>query len=155
MNDKNFYITTTLPYVNAEPHIGHALEFVQADALARYFRKKLGKENVFFNVGTDEHGLKIWRKAKEEGLEINDFVSKYANRFKDFCKLFFVSYDNFYRTSDPKHIESAREFWRICFKNGDIYKKRYSGKYCVGCERFVTEKELVDGKCPEHGVFSR
>ena len=152
MNDKNFYITTTLPYVNAEPHIGHALEFVQADALARYFRKKLGKENVFFNVGTDEHGLKIWRKAKEEGLEINDFVSKYANRFKDFCKLFFVSYDNFYRTSDPKHIESAREFWRICFKNGDIYKKRYSGKYCVGCERFVTEKELVDGKCPEHGV---
>ena len=128
MNDKNFYITTTLPYVNAEPHIGHALEFVQADALARYFRKKLGKENVFFNVGTDEHGLKIWRKAKEEGLEINDFVSKYANRFKDFCKLFFVSYDNFYRTSDPKHIESAKEFWRVCSENGDIYKKRYSGK---------------------------
>ena len=152
MNNKNFYITTTLPYVNAEPHIGHALEFVQADVLARYFRKKLGKENVFFNVGTDEHGLKIWRKAKEEGFEINDFVNKYANRFKDFCKLFFVSYDNFYRTSDPKHIESAKEFWRVCSENGDIYKKRYSGKYCVGCERFVTEKELIDGKCPEHGV---
>ncbi len=152
MNDKNFYITTTLPYVNAEPHIGHALEFVQADAIARYFRKKLGKENVFFNVGTDEHGLKIWRKAKEEGLEINDFVDKYANRFKDFCKLFLVSYDNFYRTSTPEHSESAKEFWRACSERGDIYKKRYSGKYCVGCERFITEKELVDGKCFEHGI---
>ncbi len=153
MDRKKFYITTTLPYVNAEPHIGHALEFVQADVIARYFRRKLGKDNVFFNVGTDEHGLKIWRKAQEEGLDINDFVNKYAQRFKDFCKLFLVDYDNFYRTSQPEHSKKAQLFWEACNKKGDIYKKRYSGKYCVGCERFITEKELVDRKCPEHGTI--
>ncbi len=153
MDRKKLYITTTLPYVNAEPHIGHALEFVQADAISRFFKHKLGKENVFFNVGTDEHGLKIYRKAKEEGLEIKDFVDKYAKRFMDFCKLFFVEYDNFYRTSDEKHHKAAQEFWKKCNANGDIYKKKYSGKYCVGCERFITEKELVDGKCPDHGTI--
>ena len=150
MNKEKIYITTTLPYVNAEPHIGHALEFVQADAISRYFKRKLGNENVFFNVGTDEHGLKIYRKAEEEGMKINEFVDKYAQRFKDFCKLLFVEYDNFYRTSDRKHHVAAQEFWRRCRK--DIYKKRYSGKYCVGCERYITEKELVDGKCPDHGA---
>jgi len=150
MDKQKIYITTTLPYVNAEPHIGHALEFVQADALSRYFRQILGKENVFFNVGTDEHGQKIFNKAKEEGLTVNDFVNKYAQRFRDFCKLFFVEYDNFYRTSSPDHHEAAKIFWKKCEKNGDIYKKRYSGKYCIGCERYLTEKELVDGKCPDH-----
>lgn len=152
MKNNKLYITTTLPYVNAEPHIGHALEFVQADAISRYFKKKLGKENVFFNVGTDEHGLKIFRKAKEEGLEVKDFVDKYAHRFMDFCKLFFVEYDNFYRTSEEKHHLAAQEFWKRCEANGDIYKKKYGGKYCVGCERYITEKELVDGKCPDHGT---
>jgi len=152
MDRSKLYITTTLPYVNAEPHVGHALEFVQADTISRYFKLKLGNENVFFNVGTDEHGLKIYRKAKEEGLSINEFVDKYANRFKDFCKLFFVEYDNFYRTSDESHHRAAQEFWNRCNEKGDIYKKKYSGKYCVGCERFITEKELVDGKCPDHGT---
>jgi len=152
MDRNKLYITTTLPYVNAEPHVGHALEFVQADAISRYFKSKLGNENVFFNVGTDEHGLKIYRKAKEEGLEIKEFVDKYAQRFMDFCKLFFVEYDNFYRTSDEKHHKAAQEFWKRCNAKGDIYKKKYSGKYCVGCERFITEKELVDGKCPDHGT---
>jgi methionyl-tRNA synthetase len=150
--DKKLYITTTLPYVNAEPHIGHALEFVQADTISRYFKIKLGSENVFFNVGTDEHGQKIFRKAKEEGLEIQDFVDKYSQRFKDFCKLFLVEYDSFYRTSRKEHHKAAQEFWKKCQDNGDIYKKRYSGRYCVGCERFITEKELVDGKCPDHGT---
>ena len=146
MNDKKVYITTTLPYVNAEPHIGHALEFVQADASARYFRQKLGKENVFFNVGTDEHGLKIYRKALEENISIYDFVDKYAQRFVDYCKLFFVDYDFFYRTSSKEHVKVAQEFWKRCADHGDIYKKNYKGLYCVGCERFITEKELVDGK---------
>ncbi len=94
-NMKKLYITTTLPYVNAEPHIGHALEFVQADAIARYFKMKLGNENVFFNVGTDEHGQKIWEKAQEEGLSVQDFVDKYAQRFKDYCKLFLWSMTTF------------------------------------------------------------
>lgn len=151
MNNKT-YITTTLPYVNAEPHIGHALEFVQADTIARYFRQKLGKENVFFNVGTDEHGQKIFKKAQEENISIQQFVDKYSNRFKEYCKLFFVEYDNFYRTSTKEHAQIAQKFWTTCKKNGDIYKKQYSGYYCVGCERFITEKELVDGKCPDHGT---
>ncbi len=146
------YITTTLPYVNAEPHIGHALEFVQADTLARYFKKKLGDENVFFNVGTDEHGQKILRKADEEGINVQDFVDKYAQRFKDYCKLFFVEYNSFYRTSSASHSENAKKFWKLCDEKGDIYKKKYSGKYCIGCERFITEKELIDGKCPDHGT---
>jgi len=150
MDKQKIYITTTLPYVNAEPHIGHALEFVQADAISRYFRQRLGNENVFFNVGTDEHGQKIFNKSKEENLTVNDFVDKYAQRFKDFCKLFLVEYDNFYRTSSPEHHKAAKIFWEKCEQNGDIYKKRYSGKYCVGCERYLTEKELVDGKCPDH-----
>lgn len=144
------YITTTLPYVNAEPHIGHALEFVLADSIARYFRLKSGDDNVFFNVGTDEHGQKILQQAEKEGLSVEDFADKYSQRFKDYCKLFFVEYDNFYRTSDKEHHKAAREFWKRCQENGDIYKKQYSGRYCVGCERFITEKELVDGKCPDH-----
>ena len=148
--NKKLYITTTLPYVNAEPHIGHALEFVQADAISRYFRNKLGKENVFFNVGTDEHGQKIFEKAKEEGSTVQDFTDKYSQRFKHFCKLFFVEYDYFYRTSDPKHHKAAQEFWKRCDEKGDIYKKKYSGLYCVGCESFLTEKDLVEGKCPYH-----
>lgn len=152
MNNGKVYITTTLPYVNAEPHIGHALEFVQADASARYFRQKLGRENVFFNVGTDEHGLKIYRKALEENVSVHDFVDKYAQRFVDYCKLFFVDYDFFYRTSSKEHVKVAQEFWNRCAKRGDIYKKSYKGLYCVGCERFITEKELVDGKCPDHNV---
>ncbi len=152
MNKDTFYLTTTLPYVNAELHIGHALEFVQADTIVRYFRNKLGKGNVFFNVGTDEHGQKIYNKAQEEGLELKAFVDKYAQRVMDFCKLFNVEYDNFYRTSDPKHHELAQIFWNKCNENGDIYKKEYTGLYCVGCERYLTEKELVDGKCPDHHV---
>ncbi len=152
MKNKKLYITTTLPYVNAEPHIGHALEFVQADAISRYFKSKLGKENVFFNVGTDEHGQKMFKKAQEEGLEIQEFVNKYAQRFKDFCRLFFVDYDFFYRTSDESHHKAAQEFWKRCQEKGDIYKKRYIGKYCVGCERYITEKELINGKCPDHGT---
>jgi methionyl-tRNA synthetase len=150
MNKNKLYITTTLPYVNAEPHIGHALEFVQADALSRYFKEKLGEENVFFNVGTDEHGQKMLEHSEKEGLDVQSFVDKYSQRFKDYCKLFFVEYDNFYRTSDKGHHKAAQEFWNRCYEKGDIYKKKYSGKYCVGCERFITEKELVDGKCPDH-----
>lgn len=150
MKNNNFYITTTLPYVNADPHIGHAIEFMQADALARYYRKQLGTDHVFFNVGTDEHGLKMFQKAQEAGLDVKAFVSRYAERFKQFCAIFNVNYDFFYRTSEQYHYGPAQEFWKRCEANGDIYKKDYTGKYCVGCEAFKTEKELVNGKCPEH-----
>ena len=149
MNKETFYITTTLPYVNAEPHLGHALEFVRADIIARY-KKLLGFE-VFFNTGTDEHGIKIYRKALEQGKEPQDYVDEYAEKFKEFVKELGMFEDvNFVRTTDLKHKKAAQEFWKICDKNGDIYKKNYHVKYCVGCELEKTESELVDGQCPDH-----
>jgi len=145
-----FYITTTLPYVNDKPHIGHALEFIIADVIARYKREQIGEQNVLFNVGTDEHGQKIYNKAIDLGIPVQDYVDEYANKWKEFCTLFNISYTKFYRTTDAEHIRLAQEFWRDCFKKGDIYKKKYKGLYCVGCESFKTEKDLVDGKCPYH-----
>ncbi|MFH1029669.1 MAG: methionine--tRNA ligase [bacterium] len=146
--NNTFYITTTLPYVNASPHLGHALEFVQADVIARY--KKISGEEVFFNIGTDEHGQKIYKTALKEGLETKKFCDKYAERFLKLAEKLNISYTNFIRTSEPHHIAAAQEFWRRCFNNGDIYKKSYKVKYCVGCELEKTDSELADGKCPLH-----
>lgn len=142
------YLTTTLPYVNADPHIGHALEFVQADALARYWRL-MGHE-VFFNTGTDEHGQKIAQKADEAEKSRQEYVDHFAARFKESLTKLNLSYDAFIRTTDENHIRAAQEMWRRCAANGDIYKKKYSGLYCVGCESFKTESDLVEGKCPDH-----
>lgn len=143
-----FYITTTLPYVNSDPHIGFALEIIQADAIARYQRLQ-GKE-VVFNTGTDEHGLKIFRKAEELGVTPQAFCDEYAAKFDALKKALNLSYDRFIRTTDEHHIAACQEFWRRCDKNGDIYKKKYKVKYCVGCELEKTESELVEGKCPIH-----
>lgn len=148
MPKNNVYITTTLPYVNAEPHIGFALEIVQADAFARY-QRLLGSE-VFFNFGTDEHGLKIYRKAKEQGKDPQTYTDEYSEKFDDLKKSLNLSYNNFIRTTNPEHKKAAQEFWKICHKNGYIYKKLYKSKYCVGCELEKTDSELVDGKCPIH-----
>lgn len=148
---ENYYLTTTLPYVNAEPHIGHTLEFIQADVIARYKRSKLGRDKVWFNLGADEHGLKMFQKAEENGVTAQEYVDEYSEKWKKFCDLFLIDYDTFYRTSDPSHHEMAKERWLESEKAGDIYKKEYTGLYCVGCEEFKTEKELVDGKCPDHG----
>ncbi|NLE02426.1 MAG: class I tRNA ligase family protein, partial [Fibrobacter sp.] len=146
-----FYITTTLPYANSVPHVGHAIEFFQADAYARYFRKKLGKQKVFFNVGVDEHGLKVLTTAKELGTTPEKFLDELIPKWKDFCSKFNISYDFFYRTSAPDHHQGAQRIWSICNSKGDIYKKHYQGYYCVGCEAFLLERDLVDGKCPDHG----
>ncbi|MEK7626753.1 MAG: methionine--tRNA ligase [Patescibacteria group bacterium] len=145
---KRFYITTALPYVNAEPHIGFALEIVQADIIARY-HKLLGEE-VIFNTGTDEHGLKVYLKAREEGKDIQEYVDENAAKFVKLKEVLNLDFTNFIRTTEPHHIAAAQEFWRQCDKNGDIYKKNYRVKYCVGCELEKTESELVDGKCPIH-----
>ena len=146
---EKFYITTTLPYVNADPHIGFASEIVRADIIARY-RRLLG-DDVFFNTGTDEHGLKIYRKAQEQGIDTQDYVDNYAKKFDDLKEALNLSYDNFIRTTDEHHIKSAQEFWKKCAENGDIYKKNYKVKYCVGCELEKTESELnEDGRCPLH-----
>lgn len=142
------YITTTLPYVNADPHIGFALEVVHADALARYWR--LTGHEVFFNTGTDEHGQKIAQKADEAGQERQVYVDHYAGEFQKLKDILGLAYDAFIRTTDPAHKAAAQELWRRCDAAGDIYKKKYSGLYCVGCELFVKESELVDGKCPTH-----
>lgn len=148
-HSKKFYITTTLPYVNAEAHLGHALEFVRADTIARY--KKLQGYEVFFNTGTDEHGQKVFKKALEEKKDPQKYVDFYANKFKELLKLLNISEDvHFTRTTDESHIKAAQEFWKLCDKNGYIYKKNYSIKYCVGCELEKSDSELVDGKCPLH-----
>ncbi len=145
----NFYITTTLPYVNAPAHMGHALEFVRADIIARY-KKLLGYE-VFFNTGTDEHGQKIYQKALENKQTPQEFVDFYASKFKELLKLLGISPDiNFIRTTDENHIKSAQEFWKVCYNNGYIYKKNYQVKYCIGCELEKTDSDLVEGKCPNH-----
>ncbi|MBI4256612.1 methionine--tRNA ligase [Candidatus Uhrbacteria bacterium] len=143
-----YYITTTLPYVNAKPHIGFALEIVQADALARYHR--LRGEEVIFNTGTDEHGQKIYEKALEEGKEPKAYVDEYAAKFDALKDTLNLSYTNFIQTSDPKHEAAAQEFWKRCEARGDIYKARYQVKYCVGCELEKTDSELVDNRCPVH-----
>src|ERR1700722_18732666 len=143
-----FYITTTLPYVNAEPHIGFALEIIQADTIARYHR--LLGDDVIFNFGTDEHGLKIYQKALELKVSPQEYCDIYAAKFDALKKALNLSYTNFIRTTDQHHIEAAQTFWEICQENGDIYKKLYKIKYCVGCELEKTDSDLIDGKCPLH-----
>jgi methionyl-tRNA synthetase len=147
--NKNFYITTTLPYVNADLHVGHALEFARADAIARY--KKLVGFDVFFNSGTDEHGMKIFEKSKEAGKTPQQFVDEAFERFKAQTKSFGMSESvHFVRTTDARHEKSAQKFWQKVSDNGFIYKKNYKTKYCVDCEEEKTESELVDGRCAIH-----
>jgi len=140
-----FYITTTLPYVNAEPHLGFAMEIVQADIIARYHR--LIGDEVIFNTGTDEHGIKIYRAALENPQV---YVDEYAAKFDALKEALNLSYTHFIRTSNPHHKKAAQEFWKRCLKNGDIYKKIYKIKYCIGCELEKTDSELTDGKCTIH-----
>ncbi len=146
---KPFYITTTLPYVNAQPHVGFAMELVRADSIARW-KKSQGFE-VFFNTGTDEHGQKLFISAKEAGKDVKEYVDEFAESFKKLPKALGVTEDiHFVRTTDSSHVKAAQEFWKRCFDNGYIYKKNYEVKYCVGCELEKTDSELVDGRCPLH-----
>jgi len=146
---KKFYITTAIAYPNSVPHLGHALEIIQADALARFY-KLLGKD-VFFQTGTDEHGIKNWQTAKKEGKDIMEFLDTNVDIFKKLYKTLNIEYDNFLRTTDQKiHYPGAKKLWEELVKSGDIYKKKYQGMYCAGCEAFKTEKELVKGKCTDH-----
>jgi methionyl-tRNA synthetase len=145
---KSFYITTTLPYVNAELHIGHALEFVRADTIARY-KRSAGYE-VFFNTGSDEHGTNIFESAKKNSVTPQMYVDTLVDSFKEVHSKLNISYDSFIRTTDKAHIKAANEIWKRCFDNGYIYKKNYKTKYCVGCELSKTDSELEKGLCPIH-----
>lgn len=146
---EKFYITTAIDYVNATPHLGHALEKVQADAIVRY-QRIIGKE-VFFLTGTDEHGAKIARAAEKSGKDIEEFVEENVQEFRSFWKKLGISNDDFIRTSDEmRHYSGVREMWSRIKKAGDIYKKLYQGLYCLGCEAFITKKDLIDGKCSIH-----
>ncbi|MBI4193304.1 MAG: class I tRNA ligase family protein, partial [Candidatus Colwellbacteria bacterium] len=146
---KKFYITTAIAYVNAPPHIGFALESVQADAIARF--KRSAGYDVHFLTGTDEHGDKIARAAREAGRTPRAFANAMSVHFKKLKRLLDLSWDDFIRTSETKrHYPGALALWRELERSGALYRKRYRGLYCVGCEKFITEKELVGGLCPYH-----
>ena len=149
MNAKKFYITTAIDYVNGRPHIGHAFEKSIADALARWHRLK--EERVWFLTGTDENASKNDKAAKEAGEDTQKFVDKNSKIFIELCKKLNFAYDRFIRTTDKDHKKKAQEIFQKVFDNGEIYKGKYEGSYCVGCERFIVERELVRGVCPEHG----
>lgn len=142
------YITTTLPYVNASPHIGFALEIIQADTLARTWR--LAGEEVFFNTGTDEHGQKILEAAAKAGQEVQAYTDHFAGEFQKLGQALNLSNDTFVRTTNPEHYQAAQELWKRCDASGDIYKKAFEGLYCVGCEKFLTERDMTDGMCDIH-----
>jgi len=146
--ENKFYITTAIDYVNAHPHIGHAFEKVLADALARYHKQK--GDDVFFLTGTDENAQKNAQAAKQANIPTKKFVDENSKIFIELCKELNVKYDNFIRTTEEKHKKKAQEIFKKVFDKGEIYKGKYEGFYCTGCEAFITEKELIDGKCPEH-----
>ncbi len=142
-----FYITSAIPYPNGSPHLGFGLEIVLADVLARYHR--LRGEDVWFLTGTDDHGLKVFQSAKNEGVDFQEYVDRNSKEFAKLKEVLDISYNDFIRTSDKiRHWLGAQKLWLECKK--DIYLKKYSGLYCVGCEAFVAERDLIDGLCPEH-----
>jgi len=141
------FISTTIPYVNGRPHIGHSLEFVQTDAYARY-QRLLGRE-VFFLTGSDENSLKNVQAAEAAGVPVQAFVDEYCEYIRGLKGTLNIQFDEFIRTTEARHFAGAKKLWSMC-KPEDIYKKRYKGLYCVGCEAFYTEDELVEGRCSEH-----
>ncbi|MBN1365722.1 MAG: methionine--tRNA ligase [Syntrophaceae bacterium] len=145
---KSFYITTPIYYVNASPHIGHAYTTIVADVLARYHRM-IG-EKTFFVTGTDEHGDKVAEAAQKAGITAQQYADKISAQFRSLCPELSISNDYFIRTTDANHVETVRYILQKVYDAGDIYFGSYGGYYCFGCERFLTEKEMVDKKCPEH-----
>ena len=144
-----FYLTTAIPYVNAAPHLGHALEFIQTDAVARY-QKVRGKE-VALVTGSDENSLKNVHAAEAEGISTDALCARNAEVFRKMADAVGLSYTSFTRTSDrERHWPGVERLWKLCDEKGDIYKKKYRGLYCVGCESFYEESELPEGVCPEH-----
>lgn len=145
---KKFYITTAIDYVNSLPHIGTAYEKIGADVLARF--KRMRGCNVHFEMGNDEHSINVEKAAKKEGLDPKIYCDKMRERFEGIWKKLDISYDDFIQTSEPRHIQGVQKLFQTIYDNGDIYKKLYEGWYCESCEAYFTEKDLVDGLCPNH-----
>ena len=151
MSNERVYISTTIPYVNAPAHLGHALELVQADVLARHHR--LAGDEVRFQTGTDDNSLKNVLAAAAEGVSTAELVDRNATAFARLREPLSLSFDDFIRTSsDPRHRPGVERLWRACAASGDFYQQNYSGLYCVGCEQFYKPAELAAGLCPEHGT---
>lgn len=146
-SNKPFFITTAIDYVNAAPHVGHAVEKVLTDVVARYHR--LSGDETYFLTGSDENSLKNVQAAEKAGRPTEEFVAENAEAFKALAGSLDLSFDQFIRTTEKRHFEGAQKMW-AAFKPEDLYKKKYRGLYCVGCEEFKLEKDLVDGKCPDH-----
>jgi len=146
--NKPFFVTTPIYYANGQPHLGHAYTTIAADVIARY-RRAQGNE-VFFSVGTDEHGSKILIKAEESGKSPKDFVDEISSEFKKLWERLNIDYSRFIRTTDQDHTTAVRKVLQTLYDKGAIYKGFYEGLYCVGCEQFKTADDLVDGKCPDH-----
>ncbi len=146
----NFYITTPIYYVNATPHIGHAYTTIAADILTRHHKQR--GEKTFFLTGTDEHASKVYRVAEEQGLDAKTYVDQIAESWRELPRVVDADYDFFIRTTDEGHKRFVQDFIQRIYDNGHIYQDTYAGLYCVGCEAFKTEAELVDGKCPDHGI---
>lgn len=147
MVNNTFYITTAIPYVNAKPHIGFALELVQSDVIARYHR--IIGEQTYFLTGVDENSLKNVQAAETAGLPVQEFCDRNADQFQKLTQALHITNDQFIRTTSQAHFAGAQALWSAC-RPEDIYTKQYTGLYCVGCEAFYTSKDVVDGKCPEH-----
>jgi methionyl-tRNA synthetase len=151
MTDHTFYISTSIPYVNSSPHVGFALELVLADAVARHARQ--AGQHVLFQGGTDDNSLKNVRAAEIVGIPVSELVLANADRFRQLAASLDVSFDEFVSTgSDERHKKTVETLWLACAAAGDLYKKPYEGLYCVGCEQYYAEAELVGGCCPEHGI---
>ncbi|MBI2064632.1 MAG: methionine--tRNA ligase [Candidatus Yanofskybacteria bacterium] len=142
-----YFISTAIPYVNASPHIGFALELIQGDVLARY--RRLRGDEVFFINGTDENALKNVQAAEKAGVDVQKFVDQHAQKYIKLSEVLNISNNDFIRTTEERHIKGAQKLWSAC-KAEDIYKKSYKGLYCIGCEEFKTQKDLIEGVCPEH-----
>lgn len=149
MTDR-FYVTTPIYYVNDKPHIGHAYTTLMADVYARFYREKLGTENVFFLTGTDEHGMKIAQSAEKNGMEPQAFADKVSEEYKQVWTTLGISYDEFFRTTDPRHTTVVQDFLQQLYDAGLIYKATYKGLYCVGCEKFLTFEDMKEGRCVHH-----
>ncbi len=149
MSKKPYYITTAIAYTSRKPHIGNSYEIVLSDALARF--KRMQGYDVFFQTGTDEHGQKIEEYAAAAGVSPKEYVDKVAGEIKDICDCLNTTYDKFIRTTDAEHETSVQKIFKKLIDKGDVYKSEYEGWYCVPCESFFTDSQLVDGKCPDCG----